>query len=70
MDDVLAYAEQLARYAQDGAPAGSVWFAVETESGQQVSHQVFDGEPERVLERTVEFALRMLLYTCHELGGE
>ncbi|MEV4238792.1 MULTISPECIES: CinA family protein [unclassified Nocardia] len=45
---------------QDGEPAGSVWLAVHGEGGTWARHELFDGEPEDVLRRTVEVALDMV----------
>ncbi|MFX0576301.1 CinA family protein [Nocardia nepalensis] len=45
---------------QDGEPAGSVWLAVHGESGTWARHELFDGEPDDVLRRTVEVALDMV----------
>ncbi|WP_433754403.1 CinA family protein [Nocardia sp. CA-135398] len=45
---------------QDGEPAGSVWLAVHSEGGTSARHELFDGEPEVVLRRTVEVALDMV----------
>ncbi|MFI6871603.1 CinA family protein [Nocardia sp. NPDC050406] len=46
---------------QDGEPAGSVWFAVDSLVQQRAEHRQFEGGPEQVLAHTIEFALRMLL---------
>ncbi len=45
---------------QDGEPAGSVWFALADDS-VTASHRQFDGDPEQVLEQTVQRALELLL---------
>ncbi|WP_084483853.1 CinA family protein [Nocardia anaemiae] len=45
---------------QDGEPAGSVWLAVHSEGGIWARHELFDGEPQEVLRRTVEVALDMV----------
>ncbi|MEV2224606.1 CinA family protein [Nocardia vinacea] len=50
---------------QDGEPAGSVWLAVHAEDGTWTRHELFDGEPEDVLRRTVEVALDMV---CEAIG--
>ncbi|MFE3229126.1 CinA family protein [Nocardia sp. NPDC059228] len=47
--------------AQDGEPAGSVWLAIDTGTGQWARHEQFGGEPAAVLEATVAVALAMLL---------
>ncbi|WP_433590349.1 CinA family protein [Nocardia sp. CA-145437] len=47
--------------AQDGEPAGSVWFAVDAFGETRVRHEQFDGEPEQVLAAAVEAAIGMLL---------
>ncbi len=43
--------------AQDGEPAGSVWFATASESGVTTWHHHFDADPVRVVARTVRCAL-------------
>ncbi|MEV0434840.1 CinA family protein [Nocardia sp. NPDC050413] len=45
---------------QDGEPAGSVWCAVATRDTSWAVHRNFDGEPEQVLEQSVQCALEML----------
>jgi nicotinamide-nucleotide amidase len=46
---------------QDGEAPGSVWFAVTTRRDAQASHRRFDGEPADVLDRTVRYAIELLL---------
>ncbi|MEU0539982.1 CinA family protein [Nocardia sp. NPDC005978] len=57
---------------QDGEPAGSVWLAVDSADGQSARHEQFDGDPEDVLDRTIEVALGMLLQvaTCPSANEE
>lgn len=50
---------------QDGEPVGSVWLAVHAEDRTWARHELFDGEPEDVLRRTVEVALDMV---CEAIG--
>lgn len=46
---------------QDGQPPGTVFIGACTADRLHTEHHHFDGEPEVVLERTVEAALRLLL---------
>ncbi|TQM26506.1 CinA family protein [Nocardia bhagyanarayanae] len=55
---------------QDGEPAGSVWFAVATDSEVRAEHRQFDGGPDRVLDQTVEHALTMLLDAVKSARGQ
>ncbi|MGW4364390.1 CinA family protein [Nocardia takedensis] len=43
--------------AQDGEPAGSVWFAVTDGDETREWHREFDGDPVRILEQTLWCAL-------------
>ncbi|MET7768383.1 CinA family protein [Nocardia sp. NPDC005366] len=52
---------------QDGHPPGSVWFSVAFGDTHFASHQQFDGGPERVVEQTVDHAVRLLLAAAEEL---
>jgi len=52
---------------QDGHEPGSVWFSVATDEACVASHHQFDGDPERVLEQTVEHALGLLLAAAEKL---
>ncbi|MEU4343414.1 CinA family protein [Nocardia sp. NPDC023852] len=54
--------------AQDGEPAGSVWFAVATETDVRAWHRQYDGDPEQVLKQTIECAVEWLLATAETLG--
>ena len=46
---------------QDGQPVGTVWFAVHDEDGTTAASQHFHGDPEEVVEQTVDHALDLLL---------
>jgi nicotinamide-nucleotide amidase len=45
----------------EGHPAGTVYTAVHRPSGEQVTHDVFEGDPSRVVDQATLNALRMLL---------
>lgn len=47
--------------SQDGEPPGTVWFAVSGPIGTQARQHRFDGEPDEILELTVDAALRLLI---------
>ena len=47
--------------SQDGEPPGTVWFAVTGPIGTQARRHRFDGEPDEILELTVDEALRLLI---------
>ncbi|MEU2254653.1 CinA family protein [Nocardia xishanensis] len=55
---------------QDGEPAGSVWFAVATDGEVRAEHRTFDGDPDRVLDQTVDHALDLLLDATKALRAE
>ncbi|MGV9615335.1 CinA family protein [Nocardia xishanensis] len=55
---------------QDGEPAGSVWFAVATGGEVRAEHRTFDGDPDRVLDQTVDHALDLLLEATKALRAE
>ncbi|BDT87409.1 CinA family protein [Nocardia cyriacigeorgica] len=46
---------------QDGEPAGSVWFCASSRAGVRTSHRQFDGEPEKILDQSVQYAIELLL---------
>ncbi|MFD6107836.1 CinA family protein [Nocardia salmonicida] len=46
---------------QDGEAAGSVWFCVVSRSDARVSHRQYDGDPAEVVDRSVKYAIELLL---------
>ncbi|WP_109525723.1 MULTISPECIES: CinA family protein [Nocardia] len=54
---------------QDGHPPGSVWFAVAARGTRSAVHHRFDGGPEQVIDRTVEYALRLLLTAAEKIAA-
>ncbi|WP_367620172.1 CinA family protein [Nocardia sp. PE-7] len=46
---------------QDGEAAGSVWFCVVSRSDARVSHRQYDGDPAEVVDRSVQYAIELLL---------
>lgn len=46
---------------QDGEPAGSVWFCVVSRGEVHTSHRQFDGDPAQVVERSVRYAIELLM---------
>ncbi|MFD3702005.1 CinA family protein [Nocardia sp. NPDC058658] len=46
---------------QDGEPPGSVWFCVVSRGDARAEHRQFDGDPADVVERSVQYALELLL---------
>lgn len=46
---------------QDEEPPGSVWFAVATGNDVHTRHRQFGGQPKKVLDQVVDFAVQMLL---------
>ena len=47
--------------SQDGEPPSTVWFAVSGPIGTRAHQHRFDGDPDEVLELTVDEALRLLI---------
>ncbi|MFD6397282.1 CinA family protein [Nocardia sp. NPDC060249] len=52
---------------QDGEDAGSVWFCVVSRGDAQASHRQYDGDPAEVVDRSVQYALELLLSTAKTL---
>ncbi|MEU4711219.1 CinA family protein [Nocardia salmonicida] len=46
---------------QDGEAAGSVWFCVVSRSDARASHRQYDGDPAEVVDRSVQYAIELLL---------
>lgn len=46
---------------EEGQPAGTVYLAVAGPAGTEVEHRQFPGDPDRVVQQTVEAALTLLL---------
>lgn len=58
---------------QDEEPPGSVWFAVATGGGVYTRHRQFGGQPAKVLDQVVDFAVQLLLTTTESAtvaGGD
>jgi nicotinamide-nucleotide amidase len=51
---------------QDGADAGSVWFCVVSRGDAQATHRRYDGDPAEVVDRSVQYALELLLSTAQD----
>lgn len=55
---------------QDGEPPGTVWFATAGSDGTRSEKRHFDGDPEKVLARTVRHALTLLVSRASGLRPE
>ncbi len=53
---------------QDGEAVGSVWFAVVSRRAAHARHRQFDGSPAEVVDRSVRYALELLLSTTREMA--
>lgn len=51
---------------EDGQPVGTVWFAVRRDADSTAGSQQFGGDPEEVVEQTVDHALGLLLEALDE----
>jgi nicotinamide-nucleotide amidase len=53
--------------ADEGHPAGTVFLAISSSSGEEVGHHQFDGDPSQVVKLATVFALQRLLTALEDM---